>query len=167
MASMVSGIFDLASGNPTEKEQNAFNDLSTYQNNLGEKSTSQGLGWESDILSGDPAKMAQALAPEIKSGQDMIQQTAQQGAQFGNRAGGTNAATQGAQSAQRGNIISLEGGLQQGAASALTGAGENLMGQGSGNLSNEASLAAANQARKTADVGGIAQGAAEIASLFI
>ena len=164
MGSLVSGIFDLASGDPTKSEESALGDLSEYQNNLGQQSTSQGLGWESDILSGDPTKIAQALAPEIKTGQEQIQQQAQQNAQFGNRGGGTNASTQAAQSGERGNIINLIGGMQQGAASELTGAGLNLMGQGSTNLMNQAGLASANQARTTSDVGGIASGAGQIAS---
>jgi hypothetical protein len=167
MASLVSGIYDLSSGDPTQKQEGALSDLYKYELGLGEKSTSQGLGWESDILSGDPAKMAMALAPEIKSGQDMVQQQAMQNATFGNRGGGTNSSTNAAQSGERGNIISLEGGLQSGAASALTGAGENLLTQGSSNVMNSANLALENRQRQVGDVGGIAQGAAEIAAPFL
>ena len=74
MGGLVGGIFDLAGGDPTAHEEQGLQSLSGYENNLGEQSTSQGLGFESDILSGDPTKIAQALAPEIKAGQDQVQQ---------------------------------------------------------------------------------------------
>lgn len=167
MGGLVGGIFDLVGGDPAAPEQKAYRDLYGFENPLGEKSVSQGLGWESDILSGDPTKIAQALAPEIKHGQEMVTQQAQQGAQFGNRGGGTNAATQAAQSQERGNIINLIGGLQQGAAGALTGAGENLLNMGSGNVGQAADLAYRNRQRQVGDVSGIAQGAADIAMPFL
>ena len=166
MGGLVGSIFDLTGGDPTGKENKALGDLWNYQNNLGEKSTSQGLGWESDILSGDPSKIAEALAPEIKSGQDMVQQQAEQNAAFHNRGGGVNSSTQAAQSGERGNIIGLIGGLQQGAAGALTGAGENLMNMGSGNIMNQAQLDLQNRQRQVGDVSGIASGVASIAAPF-
>jgi len=167
MGGLVGGLFDLFSGDPNKKQNDALGDLWNYQNNLGEKSTSQGLDWNSDILSGDEAKIAQAISPEIKAGQDMVQQQAAQNAAFGNRGGGTNASTQQAQSGERGNIISLIGGLQRGAANSLTNAGENLMEQGSTNLSKQAQLDQQNRARKVGDVGGIASGIASIAAPFL
>lgn len=166
MGGLVGGIFDLASGDPTQRQEDAFNSLYGYENPLGEKSLNQGLGFYSDVLSGDPAKIAEALAPEIKAGQQQVQQQAEQNAMFGNRAGGTNASTQAAQSGERGNIINLIGGLQQGAAGALTGAGENLLNMGSGNIQSSADLALKNRQRQVGDVSGIAQSAAEIAAGF-
>lgn len=166
MASLVSGIFDLASGDPTQSEQNALQSLAGYEANTGEGAVNAGLGFNNAILSGDPAAIARVEAPEIRAGQDQIQQQAEQNAFFGNRGGGTNSSTQAAQEKQRGNIINLTGELQQGAAQSDLGVGTNLLGQGSSNYTEEANLAAQNQARKTADVGGIAQGAAEIATGF-
>ena len=163
MGGLVGGIFDLAMGDPTAVENKAYKDLYGFENPLGEKSITQGLDWNSDILSGDPAKIAEALAPEIKAGQQQVQQQAQQGAMFGNRGGGTNAATQAAQSEERGNIINLIGGLQRGAASELTGAGENLLNMGSSNVGNAANLDLANRQRQVGDVAGIAKDAASIA----
>lgn len=164
MGGLVGGIFDLWGGNPAQSEQNAFQDLSQYENNLGENATTAGTNFDLDILSGDPSKIAQVEAPEIKAGQDQIQQQAEENAFFGNRGGGTNASTQNAQSAERGNIINLTGELQQGAASALTGTGLNLLNQGSTNLNNQANLAIENRQNQVNDVNGIAQGVASIAT---
>ncbi len=167
MGSLVSGIFDLASGDPTKSEEQGLQSLSGFENPTGEGAVNAGLGFNNAILSGDPSKIAQVEAPEIKAGQDMIQQNAEQAAMFGNRGGGGNASTQAAQAGERGNIINLTGQLQQGAAASDIGAGENLLGQGATNLNSQASLAAANQARKASDVGGIASGAASIAMPFL
>lgn len=167
MGGLVGGLFDLFSGDPAKAQEGALSDLYNYENNKGEGALNQGLGWYSDILSGDPNKIAQALSPEIKQGQNMVEQQALQGSMFGNRAGGTNAATQAAQSGERGNIISLIGQLQGGSAGALTGAGENLVGQGANNAMNSANLAERNRQRLVGDVGGIAQGAASIAMPFL
>lgn len=166
MGGLVGGIFDLVGGDPAAQEGKAYKDLYGFENPLGEKSITQGLDWNSDILSGDPAKIAEALAPEIKHGQEMVQQQAQQGAQFGNRSGGTNAATQAAQSQERGNIINLIGGLQKGAADTLTGAGENLLNMGSSNVGQSADLAYRNRQRQVGDVSGIASDVASIAMPF-
>ena len=166
MGGLVGGIFDLASGDPTQRQENALNSLYSYENPLGENSLNQGLGFYSDVLSGDPTKIAQALAPEIKAGGEQVQQQAEQNSMFGNRGGGTNASTQAAQSGERGNIINLIGGLQSGAAGSLTGAGENLLNMGSGNINSSADLALKNRQRQVGDVSGIAQSAAELAMGF-
>ncbi len=167
MGGLVGSIFDLVGGDPTAGEEKAFGDLSGYENSKGENSLNQGLGFYSDILSGDPAKIAQVEAPEIKAGQDQIQQAAEQNAFFGNRGGGTNASTQNAQANQRANIINLTGELQSGAAGALTNAGENLLEQGSTSLSKQADLATKNRERQVGDVGGIASSIADIAAPFL
>jgi NADH dehydrogenase/NADH:ubiquinone oxidoreductase subunit G len=167
MGGLVGGLFDLFSGNPTAPEQGALQDVGNYGLNTGEGAINTGLGFEGDILSGDPSKIATALAPEIKAGQQQVQQQAEQGAMFGNRGGGTNAATQAAQSGERGNIINLIGGLQQGAAGAEIGAGENLLSQGTGAETTAADLALKNRQRQTSDVSGIAQGVADIAMPFL
>lgn len=167
MASLASGIFDLFEGDPTKKEESQFGSLADYGINTGEGATNAANQFYGDILSGDPSKIAETLAPEIRAGQQQVQQQAQQGAEFGNRGGGTNAATQAAQSGERGNIISLIGGLQQGAAAGEAGIGSNLLNLGSNSLGNEANLATQNQQRMASDVGGIAQGAASIAAPFL
>ena len=164
MASMVSGIFDLLGGDPAAKEEGQLGDLAGFESNLGEKNAGEASDYYGDILSGDPSKIAEVLAPEIKAGQEQVQQQAETDANFGNRGGGTNASTQAARSDERGNIINLIGGLQQGAAGAEAGIGENMLGQSSTNIGNEANLAINRRNQVNNDVGGIAQGAAEIAT---
>jgi hypothetical protein len=167
MGGFVGSIFDLASGDPTSGEQQGLQGLSGFENNAGEGAVNAGLGFNNAILSGNPEAIAQVEAPEIRAGQQQVQQTAEQNALFGNRGGGTNSATNSAQSNERGNIINLTGQLQQGAAQSDLNAGQNLLGQGAGNLVSQAGLASANQQRETNDVSGIAQGAADIASPFL
>lgn len=166
MGGLVGSIFDLASGDPTKDQEGQLGDLGTFTSNTGQGDINAADSYYSGILSGDPAKIAETLSPEIKAGQDQVQQQAQQNAQFGNRSGGTNSSTNAAQSNERGNIINLIGQAQQGAAGAEAGIGTNLLSQATGNITADAGLKSANQQRKTSDVGGIAQGAAEIASGF-
>jgi hypothetical protein len=167
MASVASGLFNIFEGDPTQGEQQGLGSLAGFENSTGEGAVNAGLGLDNSIISGDPTKIAQVEAPEIRAGQDQIQQQAEQNAFFGNRGGGGNSAVNSAQSNERGNIINLTGQLQQGAAGAEIGAGENLLGQGSSNLNSEANLAIQNNQRLTNDVGNIAQGAASIASPFL
>lgn len=164
MASLVTGLFDLASGDPAEKEQKQFGALGDYQTGTGEALTTAGAGYDLGILSGDPSKIATALAPEISTGQGQVEQQLLQDANFGNRAGGTNASTQNAENMNRKNIIDLEGGLQSGAASSALSAGGGLLSDASSNIGNEANLAEQRRSQLTQDVGGIATGAAEIAT---
>lgn len=164
MGGLVSGIFDLFSGDPAAKEEGMLGDLGKYETGTGEGATTAGLDFYKDILSGDPTKIAEVLTPEIKSGQQQVQQQAEQNAFFGNRAGGTNASTNAAQSGERANIINLIGGLQQGAAGALTNAGTTLLGEAPTPINSAAGLKINRQNQVGSDVGGIAQEAAQIAT---
>ena len=167
MGGFVGGIFDLASGDPTEQQQRQLTGLSNFETGTGEGLTTAGAGEEEAILSGDPSKIGQALAPEISSGQGQVEQQQLQNANFGNRSGGTNASTQAAEGKERGNIINLIGGLQSGTAGAAVGQGSGLIDQASSNVNNEAQLAAANRQRQVGDIGDIAASAAAIASPFL
>lgn len=164
MGSIASGLYDLFSGDPTQKEQNQFGDLSNFETGSGESGINAAQGYYGGILSGNPEEIAQTLAPEISAGNQQVQQQAQTNAEFGNRGGGTNSSTQAAKSQERGNIINLIGGLQQGAAAGEAGIGENLLPQASSNLVQEAGLATQNQQRVAGDVGGIVSGAAQVAA---
>jgi hypothetical protein len=167
MGSLVSGIYDLIEGDPTKQEQGQLGDLGTFSSSTGQGDVNAANSYYGGILSGDPAQIAKTLAPEISSGAQGLEQQKKTTAEFGNRGGGTNSSTQAGESQERGNIINLEGGLQAGAAGAEASLGTNLLGHATNNISQEAGLASANQARQTADVGGIATGAAQIASGFI
>ena len=158
MGGLVSGIFDLASGDPTGKEQSQFGGLSTQQIGAGESAQTAAETYFNNMLT-DPTK---ALAPEISAGQNQVEQQRLQDANFGNRSGGTNASTQNAEGAERGNIINLMGNEQGSAASALGTLGTSQVSEGSNALGNEADLADQRRQQVNQDVGGIAQGAAEI-----
>lgn len=82
--------------------------------------------WQS-ILSGDSAKIGQALAPEVSANQQQGQQSKNQLAQFGTRSGGTASAGAGIDAAGRSNMINLIGGLQGKAAGSLGSMGGNLL----------------------------------------
>jgi hypothetical protein len=105
-------------------------DISQFDTNTGQGAITDANSYYQNILSGDPSKIAESIAPEIQAGQQQTQQAKQGMAQFGTRSGGTAAASAGADAANRGNIISLIGKLQQGAASGETGIGENQTAQG-------------------------------------
>lgn len=163
MGGLAGGIFDLMGGNPAQSEQNQFGSVANYGINTGEGATTAANNYYQGILSGNPQKMAETLAPEISAGQQEVQQQAQTNAEFGNRSGGTNASTQAAQGQERGNIIDLMGGLQKGAAGAEAGLGSNMLSQGSKNLANQANLALGWRNQQVNDVNGIASGVASIA----
>jgi hypothetical protein len=167
MGGLVGGIYDLFAGNPTQGEQNTFGALGNEQIGTGEGLVTPAATYYQDILSGDPTKIAQSLAPEISAGQDQVEQQALTGAQFGTRSGGTAAANAAAQGQERGNIINLAGGLQQGAAAGAAGLGESQESQGAGNIGNQANLATAARNRTVGDINGIAGGVASIAAPFL
>lgn len=129
MGAFLSGIF--GGSNPTlNQTKNTAGDISKFGTTTGQGAITDANKYYSDILSGDPSKIAESIAPEIKAGADQTQQEKQSLAQFGTRSGGTAAASAGADAANRSNIISLIGRLQQGAASGETGIGENQSGLG-------------------------------------
>lgn len=167
MGGLASSIYDLIEGNPTEKEQADLASLANYQQGVGQGLTTAGAGYEEALLSGDPTRIAQALAPEISAGQGQVEQARLAGANFGTRSGGTAAATNAAEAGNRANIINLVGGLQQGTAGAAVGQGTGLIGGAASDQEARAQMAAARQAQTAGDIGGIAQGAAQIAAGFL
>ena len=163
MGGLVGGIFDLAAGDPTQGEQKKFGSMGDYQTGVGEGLTTAGAGFNEDILSGDPTKISQALAPEISAQQGEIEQQNLKNANFGTRSGGTAASAENAAAAGRGNIINLVGGLQKSTAESSLTHGGNLMSEASSNIGNEAQLAEQRRQQQVGDVNGIASSAAEIA----
>lgn len=98
---------------------NNMGSLAGYSSNTGEKGMNAAMGYDTGILSGDPAQVAMTLSPEIKAAQEQAQQNKNTVAQFGNRGGGMNAVMAGLDDATRAKLISLMGGLRQGAAQNL------------------------------------------------
>ena len=142
MGGFLSSIFTGNSPGLTQATNN-LGSLAGYTGNTGQTATNAATGYDLGILSGDPTKIAQTLAPEIKAGQDQAQQNKNTVAQFGNRGGGMNSVMAGLDDATRGKLISLMGGLQQGAAGQLGQIGTQNLGLstqqnlGAGQLSQE------------------------------
>ncbi len=97
MGGLVSSLFDLFSGNPYEAQTNQINQIAGYQTNLGEGLATPAAKYFEDILSGDPTRIASALAPEISTGQGQVEQQRLRNAEFGTRSGGSTAATDAAE----------------------------------------------------------------------
>jgi hypothetical protein len=146
------------SGDPAAAQEGQLSDLSGFETGIGKEGTTAAMNYDLGILSGDPTKQAQTLAPEISAQQQQIQQAAKTGAEFGTRSGGTTASTASAEGAGRGNIINLLGSEQSGAASGAGSLGTSNLGAASGNINDVAGLKTAEAAREQADVGGIAAG---------
>ena len=166
MGGLISGLVGLFEGDPAKAQENQLSSLAGYETGVGEGLTTAASTFDEAILSGDPTRISAALAPEISTQQQQIQQAANKNAQFGTRSGGTAASTAGAEAAGRGNIINLEGELQKGAAANAGTLGGNLLSQSSGNTSKVASLKGVAQQNQLNEIGGIAQGVGEIISGF-
>lgn len=160
MGGLVGGIFDLAEGNPTAKEQGQFGGLANEEIGAGEGATTAAETYDENLLTNPTI----ALAPEISAGQNQVEQQKLQGANFGTRSGGTAAAGEAATGAERGNIINLMGKTQGRAADTLGTLGTTQTGQGASALGNEAQLAEQRRQEQVGDINGIAQGAASIAT---
>ncbi len=163
MGGLLSSIFDLAAGNPVQGEQNQFGALSGYQTGVGEGLITPAAQYEESILSGDPTKTAEAMAPEISANQKQTQQFKNQTAEFSPRSGGTAASVANADTSGRSNLIDLLGKEQSGAASTSLSAGSGLLDSASSNLGQEAKLADQWRQSQVSDIGQIGQGAASIA----
>jgi hypothetical protein len=164
---LFSGLYDLFAGDPAKKEEDNLEALSGYDTATGEGDATAASKYYQDILSGDPSRIASSLAPEISSGQTMVQQQRNQNSQFGSRSGGNTASTANAEGAERGNIINLEGGLQKSVADSAGSLGSNLVGQATANTNDEAALAERRRASVDGSIGGIEKGAAQIAAGFL
>lgn len=117
-----------------------------YASNLGQNLLNQGTDFMSSILSGDPTKVSQVLAPQITGIKDRAQQQKNQIAEFGNRSGGMNSAASGIDTDVNRQITDLVGTLTGNAATNLEGVGSNLLSQGSQGFDN--SFLAASQMQK-------------------
>jgi hypothetical protein len=119
--------------------------LENFNTGVGEGLTTAGAGFQEGILSGDPTKEAQAIAPETKAAQDQAQQQKLTTAQFNNRGGGTNASTSAIDPNLRAQILALLGGLKSNTANAAVGEGTNLTNQASAENEAQAKLAQQRQ----------------------
>lgn len=164
MGGLVAGIIDLFHGDPDKTQENQLENLSQYETGEGESLIGPAAKFEQDILSGDPTKLATALAPEISADQQQVQQAAKTNADFGERSGGTTAATAAAQAGERANIFDLAGGLQGSTAGTSLMAGEGLLGQVPSELDSVAQMKTARRGETQTDIENINKGMSEIAS---
>jgi len=127
MGSFLSGIF--GGSNPTlDKNINQFGQDASNAGNVGAGDVTAASKEYQDILSGDPTKSAEAIAPETKAAQDQAGQAKKSAAEFGNRSGGTTATMAGLDEGTRANLIQLLGGLKMGAASGAASLGTSEQG---------------------------------------
>lgn len=127
--------------NPTLNSTiNQTGQIGGFATGLGMSNLTAGSNWMQNIISGDPSKIGQALAPEISAQQGQINQQNKQTAEFGSRSGGTASANASAQAGGRGNIINLVGGLQSGTANSLTNTGAGLLNTGTSAYTTQADM---------------------------
>lgn len=138
-----------------------------FAQNIGEGDTTAASKWYNDILSGDPTRMAQAVAPETAATQEQTQQAKNTAAQFGNRSGGTAATLAGLDANTRAQIIKLLGGLQSGAASGAANLGTTEQGIAlTGQQAQDAAAMQQQQLQQQSILGGlISGGVGSLASL--
>lgn len=140
MGSFLSSLFTGSS--PTiQKDSNQIGDLAGYSSGIGKEGTTADMNYNLGILSGDPSKVAETLSPEIKQAQDQAQQNKNTVAQFGNRGGGMNAVMAGLDDATRAKLISLAGGLRQGAAANAGALGTTNLGLAANDTMDQSKLA--------------------------
>jgi hypothetical protein len=83
-----------------------------------------------DVLSGDPTKVAGALAPQISAAKKSAQNDVATRTMFGDRTGGNTATNASTSDKVHSDITDLIGSLTGGAASGLASSGSSLLGQG-------------------------------------
>jgi hypothetical protein len=142
MGSFLSGIFGGSSPGVSQAQQTAQGGAG-YGFSNGQKNEDAAGDYYGGILSGDPTKIAQSLAPAIQANQQQGQQQKQTMAQFGTRSGGNTGAADNIDTATRGNTVNLIGGALNNAAAGEAGLGENQVqsgtqnNQAAGNFSEE------------------------------
>ena len=125
-------MFGIGMG-PSKQENSQYNNLnasSAFATGLGESDLTASSKFMTDILSGDPTKVATALAPQINQQQQRTQQAKDTTAQFGPRSGGTAATVANMGAADRASTTDLVGSLTGKAASDLGSEGSNLLNSG-------------------------------------
>ena len=121
----------LSGSNPTlGGDINQSGQIAGFGQSLGEGNLQNASGFYNDILSGNSAKQAAVLAPEIANIQKQGQQQIATAGQFGNRSGGTNAAAQNNIDTQRGQVSNMVSGLMGNAASGLANIGQGSLNTG-------------------------------------
>jgi hypothetical protein len=117
--------------NPTlDKGIKQAGQVSQFSTGLGEKLTTQSGNLISSLLSGDPSKSSQLLAPQTNAMRERAQQGKQELAQFGTRSGGTAGAAAGIEAGTRGEINNFISSLTSSALGAGMSMGKSLLDTG-------------------------------------
>jgi len=163
------GFFGIGQG-PTSEEKGLLRGLTSTSG----FATGEGMGdikladnfWKS-ILSGDPNKISKVLGPQTSAINKQAQQQKKTLSEFGNRGGGTNAASQEAGDSVRKSYDSMVSDLTGKAAGALGASGSSLLGQGIG--ANEGAFGEANviQSQHAAQLNDIFKSITSIAAAFV
>lgn len=111
--------------------------VASYGTSKGEGLTTGAGNFFSDLMSGDPAKTAKLLAPQIETMQKQGQQQKNTMAQFGNRSGGTNAKAQTIDDTTRSNVNNMISTLTGQGASGAASLGTSLLSTGMQALNNQ------------------------------
>ncbi len=127
--SFMGGIFTGENKTLDNDIANAGN-INAFGTATGEGAVSSGLGFEEGILSGDQAKQAQLLAPEIQNIQKQGQEQIQTAGEFGNRSGGVNASAQNNIDTQRAQVNNMVSQLTGNAAGAVMNEGNQMLNTG-------------------------------------
>lgn len=120
------GLFGGSSPGLKKAEGNAEG-IAQYGIGQGEQNENEAGDYYGGILSGDPAKIAQSLAPAIAANTQEAQQKKQTIGEFGARSGGNTAAANNIDATTRANTTNLIGGALNNAAAGATGLGENQL----------------------------------------
>ena len=134
------GFFGIGMG-PTKAENTAAGELNSssgFATGLGEKDLSASSDFMRGILSGDPAKISQVLAPQINSLKTSVANDTKTAEMIGDRSGGKTAATAASADKVHGDIADMVAKLTGTAATSLASTGDSLLGKGM--AGNEASF---------------------------
>jgi hypothetical protein len=136
-------VFGIDFGPSAQENQNyqQLTNASNWATGAGEGDLLAGTNFMKAILSGDPTKVSQVLAPQISALKTSAQQTNKTMAETGNRGGGTGAATAATNDTVLGDITKSVADLTGSSASGLTSAGSGLIStgiSGTGTAFNEA-----------------------------
>lgn len=124
--------------------ENIFNILERYANQdrtAGAIDTGRATQFYSSLLSGDPSRVAAAVAPETNVARQTGEQEIKQLSQFGNRGGGTNAAAASVREKGRGGVLDAILRARTGAAGQLGVIGSNELSRAQGDIKGAGDIA--------------------------
>jgi len=155
---------DMGVSQDQQSQHNNLTAASGFATGLGEQDLTASSNFMNEILSGDPTKVATALAPQINQQQQRTQQAKDTTAQFGPRSGGTAATVANMGAADRASTTDLVGGLTGKAASDLGSMGSGLLSTGMSGDITGFDQASALQKQKAAKFNDIMSSTAAVAA---